>query len=1181
VGGEEVLSPHRARRLAATVVAAALALVLGLYADVRAQGDSDGVRRPERLTTGTSDQLLGQLSPDERTLYFVSNRNTTYEIYAQDAQASRARLLFDEGADVTWPRVSPDGRRLLYISFRTDAAGQLCVRHLPDRPRRCLDNAGSAVQAQWIDNGRIALVSRSSLEGDLQVLEVKVEPKLSARLLLERNLTGPAISPDGRWLVYVPVERYVEQIGPSFAARAAPRLEAVRLDRAGSSQAQPLMIDLPGLSSQPAFSLDGRSLYVTQFFNDSNHDGEIDASDHGVLFRVPFEPDKDDAPARVAAASPEQLTDASWNCQYPSPAADQLIATCSRNTGLDIYSLPLDGQVPGDWSADRLRLEIDLSSRQVEQLLLYRHLLQRETQGTAQRAVMMNLLRLHLDAEEFDAAEFYARKIKAMRDKQTAGVASTLATFIEHRRAVRARERGRTGVEFQADSRRRMEALSTEQARSPAAAALRRIVRSEIADALGDKDAARRELEAAPLDDVTLLPVLDTFYDRADTLYRSLDDREALVATCRRLAEHPALPLDDRLRYARAAVRALVRGLPYAEAEAALARERARATPDSEFAFALELGDVALRIRTEQPPRAVRDALVEFYKRQTRHDRQRAVMLDAVQRASEFEAERMIEALAQLYIDDVPRGTQERRRAERLYERVMLGRAYRRLSRGFPDVARDTFAKIARTTGSLEAHVGYIDLRLQEGAQPADIEAEYAQRDADFSEPVLHFARAYLMARALPTLRGEAHAKAVKRTVEELRRTGPTLKGQAGLRVLYGAVYHESYLEDGTLTAAQRANIHYLLGLELVQRNPRYRTLLLGQLALLQSQVGNYRIALGYLKERDRLPANDDLAGLGQRLTKARTLFHVDRTEDAAAAADEALALLDRTPALAEYRPLVLDRTALYNLAAGRSERALALYDAELPLLEQITDAAAQRNQVVVRLARAAAALGAGQPRRALTDLDFVDRRLVDRRLRSSLTWPHTPVDEVLRAYQLIAAGLRANVHYSLGELEAASRALEVRRALAELRLARSKQDEHLRALTLIEARLADLSRDRGDHVAAVKWVKSALGHADEYVRRTGVPLHNDQLDLLRFAAELSLSTGQRLKLKLPHRLREAHDKMAKEQDPTFRGQQRWFEIYLTLFGTRNQRRASLDDVANGPAAPATQAGIPAGLPPE
>ena len=50
-------------------------------ADARAQGDDDVVQRPERLTAGVSDQFLGQLAPDGHTLYFVSNRNTTNEIY--------------------------------------------------------------------------------------------------------------------------------------------------------------------------------------------------------------------------------------------------------------------------------------------------------------------------------------------------------------------------------------------------------------------------------------------------------------------------------------------------------------------------------------------------------------------------------------------------------------------------------------------------------------------------------------------------------------------------------------------------------------------------------------------------------------------------------------------------------------------------------------------------------------------------------------------------------------------------------------------------------------------------------------------------------------------------------------------------------------------------------------------
>ena len=68
--------------------AAALLLLVLVAADARAQGDDDVVQRPERLTAGVSDQLLGQLAPDGHTLYFVSNRNTTNEIYRQEQATS-------------------------------------------------------------------------------------------------------------------------------------------------------------------------------------------------------------------------------------------------------------------------------------------------------------------------------------------------------------------------------------------------------------------------------------------------------------------------------------------------------------------------------------------------------------------------------------------------------------------------------------------------------------------------------------------------------------------------------------------------------------------------------------------------------------------------------------------------------------------------------------------------------------------------------------------------------------------------------------------------------------------------------------------------------------------------------------------------------------------------------------
>ncbi|RYZ46783.1 MAG: hypothetical protein EOO72_01210, partial [Myxococcaceae bacterium] len=185
------------------------------------------MRTLSRLTVGMGDQFLGQLAPDGNTLLFVSNRNIATELYTQDLEQGRERRLFDEGADVTWPRISPDGKRLLYISFRTQAGGQLCVRDLPAaEERHCLEEETSALQAEWIDNAHIALVSRADIQGDLRLSRVAVEREWGVRPLLVRNLTSPTVSPDGRWLVYVPIERSVQQVGPGFAARAATHLEA-------------------------------------------------------------------------------------------------------------------------------------------------------------------------------------------------------------------------------------------------------------------------------------------------------------------------------------------------------------------------------------------------------------------------------------------------------------------------------------------------------------------------------------------------------------------------------------------------------------------------------------------------------------------------------------------------------------------------------------------------------------------------------------------------------------------------------------------------------------------------------------------------------------------------------------------------------------------------------------------
>ncbi|HYO69250.1 MAG TPA: hypothetical protein VEU33_24545, partial [Archangium sp.] len=768
----------------------------------------------------------------------------------------------------------------------------------------------------------------------------------------------------------------------------------------------------------------------------------------------------------------------------------------------------------------------------------------------ARRLLLMRLSQLHLAFEDFDAAEFYARHMCSVEDPATAGLSEPLRLLIEHRRAMKEREHGRmVGGPGDAE-RQRMAALDPAAAPSPPSAVFQHVVRSELAEAAGDFTRARQELEAAQLTDTTPRAVLEAWFERADSLYRKLDDREALVEAGRLLSMNKVFHADDQLDFARAAVRALYRGRPYDEADAAMAQALASAPAGSAYAFALELGRHVNAVHEERPPRPVRDALIAFYHQQKDPLRRRVLVQDAVERAAGLGADGVLEALATVYVDDAPLGTEERRRAERLFRRAMMGRAYRRLGRQRLDEARADFDLVTQRTGSLESAVESMSLRLRAGVSPEVVEKEVTTTSAKMARPLAHFVKAYLMARQLPRLEDDnAHAKAVAAAVKELRSSWQELKNQRAVQALSGAIHHEDFLRGHAPAAAERANRHYLIALDLVRNNVRYRAMLLGALGQLHTQVGNFHIALGYLEQRDKWPYVDNAAGLAVSLARARALLHVGREEEAAQAADKALAMVDATPKLAaRFATLALDRAALYNLAAGRFERALALYDRELPTVETGTsDAEGLRNRLVVRLARCAAALGAGQPQRALEDLDKVERDLANPAVQAALKWAHATPQHVQRSYRLIATGLRANAETRLGNLDAAAHALEQRRALFLEQFAESDRDEDIRAVTLAEMRLAENSVDRRDTARAARWLGKALEHADTLVKRTHAPVDAGQLDVLWFAAQLHSEGNTRVPFDVTRRLGQAQRTLIDQRDPSWRAYLAWFEIYLAL----------------------------------
>ena len=179
---------------------------------------------------------------------------------------------------------------------------------------------------------------------------------------------------------------------------------------------------------------------------------------------------------------------------------------------------------------------------------------------------------------------------------------------------------------------------------------------------------------------------------------------------------------------------------------------------------------------------------------QSRPDRRGAVVADAVRRAETVGAVHVVDTLAQRNIEEVRRGTRERRGAERLYRRVMTGRAYRLAAARQLDGARAAFDADCRARrGRTRPSSG----RSTCVSRPANAPRTSRRTTKPGTAPALsHFAKAYLLARQLPKLDGEEHAKAAAEAIAALHSSWSDLKGKRIAQALYGALLHEEYLRD-------------------------------------------------------------------------------------------------------------------------------------------------------------------------------------------------------------------------------------------------------------------------------------------------------------------------------------------------------------------------------------------------
>ena len=1178
-----MLTRRRARSCAlpsspSALSTAALALAAGLFAIAprAALGAGESIAEPERLTAGGADQFLAALDPAAERIFYVSNENATTEMFGADLNVRAPQRLFDEAADVTWPRVSPDGRRLLYLSFRGAATGELCVRELTGRAlevseRRCLTLGGrSAMQALWEPSSRSALVvSRAGLGGptDLRRFHVDGAVDQPGELLLTRELSSPALSPDGRFVLYVPVARPAGATRSTAGVRAAKTLALARLD-ALAEPAREIAFPLPGMPGFPAFSADGKFIYFVQYLNDTNLDGIVDANDRGVLFRAPFDSAREPA---IDVAHAEQLTSAEHDCQYPFPGKDRLVATCLNSGSLDIFSLPLDGVVPRAWTREKLEDELVTNHAPWQRLLVYTRLLELDTEPASRALHLKQIIEAHLAMHEYQSAGFYSGQLEKLAAREPAAswreeesVAQVLHELARHRRSLAAVSDGQSTSGLTTAARERLKKLEPLRASAGAQlSALAALVQSEILDSLGERGEALARFEQVRPGPETPPLVLHLYAVRARELFEALVDRESLLAADLRLCEHPQLGEAERLAYAEAWLADLLRGRSASEQAAWLEAAARTQPPGSNAAFAVEVAQ-ALRGLTAESQAEVEARVMPLFEKTQQYERRRTLVHETVARAKATDSESLWYDIAAKWAEAFDKARPGRNRAEAIYSKVGLERAYVEWAQGKLEKAREHFDAVTRHSSSLEAYGDDIDASLRSGIADAALEAEFRQRFAAAPEaPELGFALAYLEGRRLPE---ESDAGQVTRMADEaksrLKQAIHLLPNSVAIHMLWAYLRHQEYLRTGDKPTAMRANAHYLIVLDLARDDPRYRAAALQGLGFLHARLSNHSMAAGFLEERDSLPFSDPVTQLAVCLWRARSLLHSDHEADAAALSDRCVALVDGNPALARFLPFALDRSALDHQDAGEFAAARARYERLAPLAAAVpvSGADGRRNQFVVALGLAQAKLGARLPADALAELDRAQKLFEMPGGISLLTAPYAHKNRsgaftqplMAEDYEVLLTGLRARALTSLGDLASAEKLTRRRIALLRTRMIRdaddSAGDDDRRLFALAEANLAADRYQAGDIPGAIAEVEAGLRATDELALRTGTPVHGISLALLREYADLHFE-GQvplaQLKLDLPGRLARMFGELVDRPQPKWLGARDRFRIDL------------------------------------
>ncbi len=868
---------------------------------------------PQRVTIGPSDNYQSAPDPDNGTLFFTRHRHQIVQLYRQDLATGETQRLLDAADDAKDPAVSPDGAWLAYTGFAHDAQGDICLYPLrTSRPPRCLDRPASAEQTPfWLDSHRLGFLSRTPGDDNASLLLYTIHTG-ETQELMRGKIAAPTASPDGRYLAY------------TLRRGDAPN-RLYLYDLHAHREYGPVPLALPGTSSYPRFSRDGRYLYFGRYLNDTSGDQQIDGNDHSVIFRARV----DTLLHATAPVLPEQLTSVKEDCNFPVLAKDTLYVTCAYEGALSVYRLPPEGEVPADWNRTSV-LEAHRNATGYEDRLLLLNTLRfrfGSGKGDAKTALMERQLADHLHIGEFSAARYYSRQIEKQYDRLGRPALRdfyfNLTLLLEARSEALRQPPGILTADYALGLEHRRAALH-------GSGPDREVFEAWIDHLLKRDKKALRRLEPLWHHPQKLTPM--AFYLAVD-LGRVLlsHDPDRLGSLLLGAAKTRTITQDSRLYYAYTYLRLLARIRPDLSQRSTAVAEAIGTLDERETKdlFQNELDVIALiRAQTPQQKKKRLNTITTRLKHyRSRYSLCRMMHIRAITLLGNAGAYRYMELLSRHWLTITDIDDMAFADVAELYAVITMQKAYGLLNDGDLRGAANTFYSAIRQTDDLEAHFAFITLGMHgDNAQRQQMEKAYRVLK---HQHLLGANAAYVEALRLLLDDPSESIQTLEKAAALLEHFRPEGLSPAVRNLLLGYVYHRQMLKtrkgyhyDKALY--QKANYQYMLALDLSYDNERTKAAVLQNLGQLHFAAANDALAADFFLQRATLPfrTREDEATLRWHL--ARALFYDNSPKAAAAQIDRALQLTPATEAL--RHTAMTQRSAFYHMYAHDYAGAEALY---------------------------------------------------------------------------------------------------------------------------------------------------------------------------------------------------------------------------------------------------------------